>query len=130
AIGLFMNRDRFKSLSPEAQRAHLRQSAIITARHTIGNYVKKDQESFNNQLQSNGVQVVAAEPDLIEVFENFPASDRERLLANGKQIGVAHPEELLDAYARNIEKWRALAADIQGDEKRFADKLWEEVFQD
>lgn len=130
AVGLFMNRDRFKALSPEVQRAHLRQSATITARHTIGNYVRKDQASFDNQIKTNGVRTVAPTADLVAIFENFPATDRERLIANGKQIGVANPEALLDAYARNVQKWQTLSGEIQGDESRFAEKLWQEVFQD
>ncbi len=128
AIGFFMNRDAFVGLSDEAKTVHLRQSAQITARHTIGNYVLKDQATFEDQVANNGVSLVAPGQDFVDMVAGFSAGDRTRLTENGKQLGVADPEALLDAYAANVEKWRKLSPQIGTDVDAFAQAIWDEVF--
>lgn len=130
AIGLFMNRDRFLELSEEEKMVHLEHSAYISAQHTIGNYVLKDLESFENQVEVNGIELVQPGDDLVSLVNNFPESDRDRLISNGRELGVANPEALLDAYANNIAKWTELSATIDNDVDAFAELLWEEVFKD
>lgn len=129
AIGLLMNRDAFMDLTPEQQQAHLRASAYITAKHTIGNYVLRDQESFEAQQEVNDVELVAAGEDLTALVEGFAEQDRERLVAAGQTLGVEDPAAILDAYAANVEKWRALSAEIGTDVDAFTDALMREVFE-
>lgn len=128
AIGLFMNRDAFTGLSAENKTVILRNSALISAHHSIGNYIIKDQATFEDQVANNGVSLVKADADLVDLVKAFAGSDRERLLKNGKTLGVPNPAALLDAYEANVKKWRVLSAEIGTDVDAFADALWKEVF--
>ncbi len=128
AIGFLLNRDYFLGLSAEEQAATLRASAYVTARHTIGNYVLRDEESFLNQQQVNGVQLVEPAADLVAMVEGFAVADRARLIGVGTQLGVPEPEALLDAYAANVEKWRAIIGELGNDIDAVSERLWDEVF--
>lgn len=128
AVGFLMNRETFLDMTPEEQAAHLRASALITARHTIGNYVLRDQESFEAQQAQMGVQLVPAGEDLTAMVDGFVQTDRARLIENGKQLGIPDPEALLDTYLANVETWRGYSAEIGTDVDAFSAKLWDEVF--
>lgn len=128
AVGMLMNRDSFLDMSPEAQVAHLRASAYVTAKHTIGNYVDRDRDSFAHQQAEMGVQLVPAGDDLVAMVDGFVDSDRARLIENGKSLGLTDPAALIDAYLSNVEKWRGYSAEIAGNVDAFAAKLWDEVY--
>jgi TRAP-type transport system periplasmic protein len=128
AIGFYMNRDAFAGMSTENKSVHLRQAAYVSAKHTIGNYLLKDQESFDQQVAQNGVQLVEADDELRDLVLSFPERDRERLINAGNTLGVSDPAAILDAYARNVEKWRQLSEEIGDDVDAFAEVLWQEVF--
>ncbi|MFV0386638.1 TRAP transporter substrate-binding protein DctP [Paracoccus sp. (in: a-proteobacteria)] len=127
AVGLLMNRDAFAELSPEEQQATLRASAFITAKHTIGNYVLRDQESFEKQQQVNGVELVPPTDDLTALAEDWITQDRKRLIEIGAQLGVPDPEALIDAYLANVEKWRPITAEIGNDVDALTLRLWDDV---
>ncbi len=128
AIGLLMNRDLFTRLSGDEQQAMMRASAFVTAKHTIGNYVLRDEASFQNQVKENGVQLVAPAADLTALVEGFAAADRERLIKAGETLGVPDPVALIDAYFANIEKWKPIAAELGNDVDALTQRLWDEVF--
>ncbi|SFJ90939.1 TRAP transporter substrate-binding protein DctP [Celeribacter neptunius] len=128
AVGLLMNREAFLDMSPEAQQAHLRASAYVTAKHTIGNYVERDQESFAHQQAEMGVELVAPGADLTAMVGGFIEEDKARLIENGKALGLKDPATLIDSYLANVEKWRGYSAEIDGDVEAFAAKLWDEVY--
>lgn len=128
ALGFLLNRDVFTEMSEEEQNAAMRASARITARHTISNYVLRDEESFQNQVAENGVELVAPADDLRALVEGFAATDRERLIKAGEQLGVADPATLIDNYFAAIEKWKPIAAEIGNDVDAFSERLWTEVF--
>lgn len=128
ALGFVMNRDAYDSLSDEAKKAHLKASSYTTAKHTIGNYVLKDEATFQDQVKEEGVTYVEPSEELVSLIEEFPGGDRQRLIENGKKLGVPDPEALIDAYAEAVVKWRRLSADIGSDVDAFDKALWNEVF--
>lgn len=128
ALGFVMNYDAFADLSTEAKSAHLRASAYVTAKHTIGNYVVKDEETFQAQVAENGVAYVEPEADLVALVEGFAEADRDRLIENAEQLGVSDPATLIDTYFAAVEKWQGISQEIGPDVDAFAEKLWDEVY--
>jgi len=41
---------------------------------------------------------------------------------------VKDPEAILDAHARNVEKWQKLSKDIGRDPDKLTEALWREVY--
>ncbi len=128
ALGLLLNRDQFVAMDADAQQAVMRASAFITAKHTIGNYVLRDEESFVHQQEVNGVELVEPAADLVAMVEGFADHDRARLIGVGEQLGVPEPEALIDAYLAKVEKWRGISAEIGNDVDAMTQRLWDEVF--
>lgn len=128
ALGFLVNRDYFMGLSADEQKSMMRASARVTARHTIGNYVLRDEESFANQVKVNGVQLVAPAEDLSALVNGFAETDRARLISAGERLGVADPAKLIDTYFAAVEKWKPIAAEIGNDVDKFSERLWDEVF--
>lgn len=128
AVGFLMNRELFEGFTPEEKDAHLRASAYVTAKHTIGNYVLRDQSSFEKQQKDMGVQLVKPADDFVSMVNSFAGSDRARLIENGKKLGVADPAALIDAYFKNVEKWRGYSKEIGTNVDAFSQKLWDEVY--
>ncbi|MFD1911098.1 TRAP transporter substrate-binding protein DctP [Halodurantibacterium flavum] len=130
AVGLYMNREAFHEMTPEQQDVTLRAAAHLSAMQTIGNFVRKNAESLQRQIDTNGVQLVTPEQDLIDHVTAFPAGDRERRIEAGRQIGVTDPEALYDAYMANVEKWRGISAEIGEDVDALAQRIYDEAFAD
>ncbi|WP_127110117.1 C4-dicarboxylate ABC transporter substrate-binding protein [Pararhodobacter zhoushanensis] len=128
AVGFLMNRDLFMGLSADEQQAMMRASAFITAKHTIGNYVIRDQESFENQQEVNGVELVAPDAGLTAMVEGFSAHDRARLLEAGERLGVEDPAALIDTYLAAVERWRPISAELGNDVEAMTQRIWDEVF--
>lgn len=127
-IGLLMNRDAFHELSAKGQEATLRASARLTAIHSVGNFIVQTAETLADQIANNGIQIVPVADDLRDYIRAFPTSDRANRIKAGKALGIGDPEALMDAYAKNFEKWKALSASIGTDTDAFTQALWDEVF--
>ncbi|WP_168192161.1 TRAP transporter substrate-binding protein DctP [Pararhodobacter marinus] len=128
AIGLLMNRALFTGLSEDEQQAMLHASAFITAKHTIGNYVLRDQESFENQQEVNGVELVEPDAELVAMVEGFSEADRARLIEVGTQLGVEDPEALIETYLAAVERWQGVSAELGTDIDAWTQRLWDDVF--
>lgn len=130
ALGLYLNRDAFHDLSPEGQDAVFRASAKLSIMQTLGNFVIKNAESLQNQIDTNGVQIVPPADDLAAHFATYPLGDRDARIAAGNQLGVQDPAAVYDAYMANVEKWRAITAEVGQDVDALAARLYDEVFAD
>jgi len=127
-IAFMVSRDAFHKLTPEQKVAHLRAAARLTAVHSIGNFIVRNEESYKEVLTSKGVQKVAVGKDFDELMAKYKAGERERNVKVARGFGVADPEAILDAYARATQKWQKLSKDIGRDPDKFTDALWREVY--
>jgi TRAP-type transport system periplasmic protein len=127
-IAFMISRDTFHKLTPEQKVVHLRAAARITAVHSIGNFIVKNEESYKDAVANRGVQKVAVGKDFDELMAKYKAGERERNIKVAKGFGVANPEAILDAYAKATVKWQGLSKDIGRDPDKFTDALWREVY--
>jgi len=79
--------------------------------------------------KEKGVKVIPVQPqgfkDLVAKFEKV---QRASIIAAAKKFGVAEPEKLLDAYNKNLQKWRRLTAGVGRDTEKLADLIWKEIY--
>ena len=127
-VAFLMRRDTFHKLTPEQKVIHLRAAARIAAVHSIGNFVVKNEESYKYALEKMGVQKVAVGKDFDELMAKYKAGERTRNISVAKGFGVADPEAILDAHARNVAKWQKLSKDIGRDPAKLEEALWREVY--
>ena len=127
-IAFMISRDAFHKLTPEQKVVHLRAAARLTAVHSIGNFVVRNEESYRDAIATKGVQKVAVGKDFDELMARYKAGERERNTKVAKGFGVKDPEAILDAYAKATEKWQKLSKDIGRDPDKFTEALWREVY--
>ncbi|MFV0243507.1 MAG: C4-dicarboxylate ABC transporter substrate-binding protein [Qingshengfaniella sp.] len=127
-IGLQMNHDAWAEMSETGKTATLRASAYISARHAISNFVVKNGEVLEDQIANNGVAMVETADDLRDFIRAFPDGNRPARVAAGETLGVQDPGALMDAYAKNLEKWLTLSPEIGTDVDKFTEALWAEVY--
>ena len=65
--------------------------------------------------------------DFQEWIAKYKVGERACNIENAKQLGVKNPEAILDAYEKNLVKWRKLEKEIGTDVEKFADTLWKEI---
>ncbi len=127
-VAFMINRDTFNKLTPEQKTAHLRAAARITAVHSIGNFIVKNEESYKEVVATKGVQKIAVGKDFDDLMARYKAGERASNVKVARDFGVADPDAILDAYARAIEKWSKLSKDIGRDPDKFTEALWREVY--
>jgi len=115
-------------LTHEQKVAHLKAAARIAAVHSIGNFVVRNEESYRYAVEKMGVQKMAVGKDFDELMAKYKAGERERNVSVAKGFGVKDPEAILDAHARNVEKWQKLSKDIGRDPDKLTEALWREVY--
>jgi TRAP-type C4-dicarboxylate transport system substrate-binding protein len=127
-VAFLMRRDTFHKLTHEQKVIHLKAAARIAAVHSIGNFIVRNEESYKYAVEKMGVQKMAVGKDFDELMARYKAGERERNVSVAKGFGVKDPEAILDAHARNVEKWQKLSKDIGRDPDKLTEALWREVY--
>jgi TRAP-type C4-dicarboxylate transport system substrate-binding protein len=129
AVGMMLNRDAWKSLTPDQRRLHLKQAGYVSAEMALGNFVIKNENTFKEVQQTKGIQIVKMdEKGFDELIKKYKAVERERNIENAKKFGVKDPAAIIDAHAKNLQKWEKLSPDIGRDIKKFTDALNREIY--
>lgn len=76
-----------------------------------------------------GEEKMTVGKDCDEPMAKYKAGEREHNVSVANSFGVKDPEGILDAHARNIEKWQQLSKDIGRDPDKLADALARRVLQ-
>jgi len=58
ALGILMNRDTWKSFTPEQKKVHLKYGAWLSAKMAIGNFIISNEEALNTVMRDKGVQLI------------------------------------------------------------------------
>jgi TRAP-type transport system periplasmic protein len=128
AIGMFMNRDTWKSFTPDQKKVHLKHAAWLSAKMAIGNFVVSNEEALDGIVKSKGVQVVKVGDAFDSVVANTKKAQREANIATAKNFGVKDPAAIVDQYEQAVERWRPVSKQIGRDVDKFSDTLTREVF--
>jgi len=128
AIGVQLNYDTWKEMTPAQRTVTLKYAALFAAKHSIGNFVIKNKTSLEEVKKTKGVKVLPVGADFQEWIAKYKAGERARNLENAKQLGVKNPDAILEAYEKNLVKWRKLEKEIGTDVEKFADTLWKEIY--
>jgi TRAP-type transport system periplasmic protein len=128
AIGMFMNRDTWKSFTPDQKKVHLKHAAWLSAKMAIGNFVVSNEEALDSIVKNKGVQVVKVGGAFDSVVDNAKKAQRESNIATAKNFGVKDPAAIVDYYEQAVERWRPASKQIGRDVDKFSDVLTREVY--
>jgi len=122
-----MNRDTWNGLSDAHKQAVVDAAPMLTARGTLEAYYEVDQEVLRT-LDERGVARHAGGEGLDEMVNAYQEAAREIVIAQMKSLGLEDPGAVIDAYQKNLEKWRKLSPEIDHDSTKFAAALKREVY--
>lgn len=128
ALGFFLNRDTWKSFTPEQKKIHLKYGVWLSAKMAIGNFIVSNEEALNTIVSTKGVQIVKVGNAFDPVVDNYKKAQRETNIATAKNFGVKDPAAIIDYYEKAVERWRVKSKDIGRDIDKFADVLTKEIF--
>jgi len=125
--GMNMNLDRWKSLT-DAERAAIVKNLPKFVSDTVIAYVAEGENALNDAVKNSGVQVLKADDALSNGIAEFIRAEAKIAAEKGKEAGVKDPEQILQALAVSVEKWRKIVAEINRDPAKFEEALWREIF--
>ena len=128
AIGWVLNRDTWNKFTPEQKRLHLEQAAYLSAKMAIGNFLIANEEGLNAVIKDKGVQMIKPDADMEKMTAEYKKGESARNVEIGKGFGLKDPGAIIDAYERNIEKWRKLSPEIGRDVDKFIAALNREIY--
>ena len=128
ALGILMNRDAWKSFTPEQKKVHIKHGAWLSAKMAIGNFIVSNEEALNTVVKDKGVQLVKVGNAFDPIPENYKKVQRETNIATAKGFGVQDPAAIIDYYERAVERWRPVSKQVGRDIDKFTEVLVKEVF--
>ncbi len=116
-IGMFINRDTWNKFTPKQKRLHMKQAALMSAKMAIGNFIVTEEQGSQHRASRNkGVQMVEARRlDFERSRPNTRKRERARNIEIGKGFGLKDPGAIIDAYEKNVEKWRKISGTVGRD---------------
>lgn len=129
AIGWMINRDAWKKLTRDQKILHLKQAANISASVAIGQFVVEEAAALKGVQKSKGVKVLKADASSFDkVTAAYDKEQRDRIIENAKRFGVSDPGAIVDAYRKNITKWKTLTKDIGTDIDKYSALMWTHIY--
>jgi len=129
ALGMMLNRTTWNSMTLEQKKLHLKQAGYVTAEMALGNFVIKNETTFKEVQSTKGVQLVKVDTaGFDDLAQRYKAIERGRNIENAKKFGVADPASFLEAFDRNLVKWKVLSKEIGRDINKFAEIVNREVY--
>lgn len=122
-----MNLSKWNGLSDEERAAFIQHMPLAVARAAIAYDADSDVALAN--AREKGIAIVAPGQDLLDTYEELLQSERERIIALGRERGLSNPEALVDKYVELLAKWEAIVAGLDGSEEAFAAELDRHIFQ-
>jgi TRAP-type mannitol/chloroaromatic compound transport system substrate-binding protein len=128
AIGMFINRDTWNKWTPEQKRLHMKQAAYMSAKMAIGNFIVTEEQGLQTVMKDKGVQLVKPDADFEKVATEYKKTERARNIEIGRGFGLKDPGAIIDAYEKNVEKWRKLSGGVGRDIDKLAELLDKEIY--
>lgn len=128
AVGFLMNRETWNDFTPQQKQVHLRAAARQTAQTAIGSFVIGNEASLEWAKKNKGVKVVDGDRSLEQLTREYVSTQRDHIVKLGKELGVADPGAIYDAYLKAYKKWQPISRQIGRDPKKFEEAIMREIY--
>lgn len=112
--------------SDEVKSSFMSHMPEYIANATMG-YIPLDEQGVVS-AEENGATVVMLGDEYAGLRDQLTEAERERILGQAADRGVADPEALLARYEANYEKWLGLSDEIGEDPAKFTEALKREIY--
>ncbi|WP_420391489.1 C4-dicarboxylate TRAP transporter substrate-binding protein [Acuticoccus sp.] len=118
-----MNADVWSDLSEEERAAIYENLPGLVADVVFANVEESDAA-----LQTTGVEIAPGSEALMASLEEERASEYDKAIADGEASGVEAMEDVAATMRENVDKWRAIVAEVGDDKEAYRQALWDEIY--
>lgn len=121
-----LNKNRWEELSDSERTVVLKNMPKLIADVTY-----KSLESGDIALEAAkkaGAKFLAPDDKFKSAIEAFRKTEIPASVEKATGSGVEDAQNLLDTFMGNVEKWRKIVAQTNGDQDKYENALWEEIF--
>ncbi len=124
------NREALQKLTPDQQKTFLRTQARVSADMISGFFVKENNDVLEEMKKTKGLQVMAPTDGAAwgEIAKKYDAAQRQKNIADAKQFGVKDPEAIIEAYAKNRDKWAKISKEAGNDLEKLTAAFQREIY--
>lgn len=127
-VMMYVNRDVWESMSPEARKAHVDHAPDLVTMTTFDAQIAVDNATVED-AHERGVTFIEGGEPFAEVMEKRDEIQYEENVEAARESGVENPEEILDFYLAAFEKWKGIVdSEVGEDREAFREALWREVY--
>ncbi|CAN0484614.1 unnamed protein product, partial [Discosporangium mesarthrocarpum] len=77
---------------------------------------------------AGGAKIHKPEEAMVAALGEFREGEVAISAKKAKSAGVENPDELLVKFLGKVDKWRAIVAETNGDQGKYEEALWDEIF--
>lgn len=129
-LGLIvMNRKTWKGLTKAERKILWDNAPLASARAVAHSYLKVDKIYRSKIGPSKGVKFYSAGDDIKNAIKKMMVNEEAAVVATIKKQGAKNPQKVVDAFKKNLVKWRKFSQnDIKGNAEAYAKILKREVY--
>jgi TRAP-type C4-dicarboxylate transport system substrate-binding protein len=126
-ILMYLNRDVWKSMSPEERATHIRFAPDLVTGAVIDGQIDID-DAVVAEAKAKGIVFVPDSAEWAAIMVERDRQQRAINLDNARSNGATGSEAVLDFYLSAFDKWQKLIAEKGSDSATFRKLLWDEVY--
>ncbi len=123
---LAFNTDTWDGLSDDARGLIVDHVPPALARLAVG-YAQDDQEVLDMAVE-HGVTINKEDPEVARVLAEYQKGEVENAIATAKKRGAKNPEQLAEAFLKNLEKWKQISDEVGTDVDKLEAALRREIY--
>ena len=121
-----LNTDSWKKVKPADRAVFVKLIPTALAKLAVG--YANDDKDVESQAKSKGVQIKPAGAALENLINDFRKGELKNAAEAAKKRGVKNPEPVIEAFVKNVKKWKGIVAKTGHDEKKFEQALRQEIY--
>ncbi len=120
------NKNSWAKIKESDRDVFIKHVPAALARLAVG-YVKDDLE-VEKLAKEKGVQIRKPDEALVNQLNRYREEEIQTAIETAKKRGVKNPEPVIEAFLKNLKKWKAIVARTGHDEEKYEKALRDEIY--
>ena len=127
AMGFYMGRKTWLSLTPEQRRIHVKYAPMLIAKMVLEGELHGTDEALE-AAKKQGIVITTGGKEFEKLAADYDKIQRKRNIEAAEKFGVKDAEAIMTAFEAAQKKWRVLTKDIGHDTAKFEALLKREIY--
>ena len=127
AISVAFNTDSWESLDTAQQQAFMKSLPALTYDLVIKGYVEGHDAALKTAAEK-GIPVLTGQNEFAQTVADYKNKDEAVIAETASKFGVKNPEQIINQFKKNLDKWNALLPGGTVDKAAYEKALWDEIY--